>query len=218
MARQASFQCPNCGRRKLHERREFSTGAGCVLTVLTAGIFLAFWAFLALADLTNPWVCQTCGGARPIGAGLRIVVTVAVVLVLGVAAVAATFAFPVLRRLVADNRATEGASAPAVPTRRDQLDRDTERELVAALRHVDPTGELVVPESVVVERGKARITAGVGWRVRPREDRIAMVDQITKAWGRVSGLAKPRWVLVDAAGTLLGGWSEWKGEGYVVED
>lgn len=61
---QKSRHCRTCGRNTLHIRQHMiSDGMGCLLTVLTGGLFLLIWIPLALIDLlAQPWRCQQCGG------------------------------------------------------------------------------------------------------------------------------------------------------------
>lgn len=46
----------------LHQRDMFSGSWGCLLTVLTAGLFLPIWFFLMLLDGFRKFRCQDCGG------------------------------------------------------------------------------------------------------------------------------------------------------------
>jgi len=58
---QTSKWCKRCGGHRLHMRHTFSFGWGCLLTILTAGLFLIVWLPLAFLDTTRPWRCQSCG-------------------------------------------------------------------------------------------------------------------------------------------------------------
>jgi hypothetical protein len=53
--------CEVCGRQTLHARESFSEGMGCLLTLLTGGLFLPLWIILTVRDARQPWRCQTCG-------------------------------------------------------------------------------------------------------------------------------------------------------------
>ena len=57
--------CRRCGKMTLHAKRMVSVGCvtGILLTVLTAGIFLPFWAAYDILGMFAPWLCQTCGEA-----------------------------------------------------------------------------------------------------------------------------------------------------------
>jgi len=61
---QAQKTCENCGRKTLHGRERFSDGWGCLLTILTGGLFLPAWVVIWLLDSFKPWVCQSCGQKR----------------------------------------------------------------------------------------------------------------------------------------------------------
>lgn len=62
---QRARHCKLCGRATLHERRTFAATWGCLLTLLTGGLFLAFWLPLVLVQIvTARYRCQTCGLAR----------------------------------------------------------------------------------------------------------------------------------------------------------
>lgn len=59
--RQKSRYCPQCGRKTLHQKSYFSGGWGCLLTILTVGLFLPIWFIAGLADHLKGWHCQSCG-------------------------------------------------------------------------------------------------------------------------------------------------------------
>ena len=61
---QSRRYCKACGAKTLHQREVFSTGLGCLLTILTAGLFFPIWFLIGICDLFNPWRCQTCGKGR----------------------------------------------------------------------------------------------------------------------------------------------------------
>lgn len=63
---QRSRFCKNCGRKTLHQIETFSNGMGCLLTILTGGLFLLFLIpyKLLIEPLRNIWRCQQCGGGR----------------------------------------------------------------------------------------------------------------------------------------------------------
>ena len=54
--------CRTCRRLTLHERRTFHGGWGCLLSILTAGLFLPVWLLLVMLGLLVPYRCQRCGG------------------------------------------------------------------------------------------------------------------------------------------------------------
>lgn len=54
--------CKFCQRPTLHGRNTFSGSVGCLLSVITAGIFIPIWLVIGVFEaLTVPWVCQACG-------------------------------------------------------------------------------------------------------------------------------------------------------------
>ena len=62
---QAQRYCRICDRKTLHARQTFSTGWGCLLTLLTGGLFLIIWIpVMFLEALTSKWRCQACGQGR----------------------------------------------------------------------------------------------------------------------------------------------------------
>lgn len=61
---QRQKHCRDCGRKTLHEKQNFSGGMGCLLTILTAGLFIPIWGFLMLRDSCQKWRCQLCGRGR----------------------------------------------------------------------------------------------------------------------------------------------------------
>lgn len=64
--------CPECDRNVLAERDNgIGDGWGCLLTILTGGLFFPLWAFLYLINSRNPYVCPSCGGLT-IGEDLRV--------------------------------------------------------------------------------------------------------------------------------------------------
>ena len=61
---QAQAYCKTCKRKTLHARERFSDAMGCLLTVLTGGLFFPVWVLVVLTQKRNPWRCQVCGQAR----------------------------------------------------------------------------------------------------------------------------------------------------------
>jgi hypothetical protein len=62
---QGHKKCSQCGRKTLHARSTFGDGAGCVLSVLTLGIFVPIWIVIKVAEaMLVPWRCQVCGKSR----------------------------------------------------------------------------------------------------------------------------------------------------------
>lgn len=59
--RQKQKYCPVCGRYTLHAKEMFSDGMGCLLTLLTGGLFLLLWIPLGIIQSLSPYRCQSCG-------------------------------------------------------------------------------------------------------------------------------------------------------------
>ncbi len=63
---QRSRYCGRCKRYTLHQFQTFSTGMGCLLTLITGGLFAVLWIPYKL--LIEPWRniyrCQSCGKGR----------------------------------------------------------------------------------------------------------------------------------------------------------
>lgn len=62
--RQKSRYCRECGRRTLHAKSYFSGGWGCLLTIVTGGLFIPIWLIAGIIDHAKAWRCQVCGKAR----------------------------------------------------------------------------------------------------------------------------------------------------------
>lgn len=56
--------CKECGRKTLHEKHGFSNGMGCLLTILTGGLFLVVWLVIGVLEAFKPFRCQQCGQGR----------------------------------------------------------------------------------------------------------------------------------------------------------
>lgn len=62
MAMQRRRFCKTCNAHRLFVRHSsISTGMGCLLTILTGGIFLLVWLIFAILDAFKPYRCQQCG-------------------------------------------------------------------------------------------------------------------------------------------------------------
>jgi len=59
--KQDSRHCAGCNRVTLHGKPQFGFGWGCLLTILTGGIFIPIWLLADLVDCFGSYVCQTCG-------------------------------------------------------------------------------------------------------------------------------------------------------------
>ena len=62
--RQKNRYCRQCNRKTLHAKNYFSGGFGCLLTVLTGGLFIPIWLIAGIFDHMKAWRCQVCGTAR----------------------------------------------------------------------------------------------------------------------------------------------------------
>lgn len=56
--------CRVCQAQRLHTRHSFSGGMGCLLTIVTLGLFLPVWAIIAVRDGLEPYRCQQCGTGK----------------------------------------------------------------------------------------------------------------------------------------------------------
>ncbi len=53
--------CGHCNELTLHSRHRFGDGWGCLLTILTAGLFLPIWLIAAISGACAPYRCHRCG-------------------------------------------------------------------------------------------------------------------------------------------------------------
>lgn len=215
MAAQTSRFCPRCARATLHQRREFGGGWGCLLTILTGGIFLLAWAFIALWDGAAPWICQGCGAARPASVGGRIggmlASLVCVGAIVGAVALAAAFQYGVGPFRA---RTPAGTRLYSDPDLRPEI--RLSRELAAAIRSLDPGGKMVRSDFVLVTGGVADVDAGPDWADAKVERRRAIVEAITERWREIA-FGDPVWVLRGPGGAVVAGWSEESGKAFVGE-
>lgn len=56
--------CKTCGKYTLHVRRDLGLGWGCLLTLLTGGLFLPLWLLFAVCSTLRPMRCQAGGRGR----------------------------------------------------------------------------------------------------------------------------------------------------------
>lgn len=59
--RQKQKHCRTCNRATLHEKHFFETGWGCLLTILTGGLFIPVWLLIDVSRSLSRWTCQRCG-------------------------------------------------------------------------------------------------------------------------------------------------------------
>ncbi len=60
--KQSSRKCRQCGHKTLHVKSQMiSDGMGCLLTIITGGLFLLLWLVFVFFDIFQPWRCQVCG-------------------------------------------------------------------------------------------------------------------------------------------------------------
>lgn len=62
--KQISRHCRTCGRQTLHQKQIFGGSWGCLLTLLTAGLFLPIWLLSDLLGILKPYRCQMCGSKK----------------------------------------------------------------------------------------------------------------------------------------------------------
>ena len=54
--------CPECDRNVMAEREAgISDGWGCLLTILTGGLFFPLWVLLWILNAQNTYDCPICG-------------------------------------------------------------------------------------------------------------------------------------------------------------
>jgi hypothetical protein len=59
---QTSKVCRTCGKKTLHVKQQvIGDGMGCLLTVVTAGLFFPIWLCCYVADKLAAFRCQACG-------------------------------------------------------------------------------------------------------------------------------------------------------------
>jgi len=61
MKAQKRKYCNNCGCNTLHESERFGDGWGCLLTIVTCGMFIPIWFLLYFCQVASGYVCQCCG-------------------------------------------------------------------------------------------------------------------------------------------------------------
>jgi hypothetical protein len=62
--KQAHLHCKDCARKTLHVKHIFGGGMGCLLTILTCGLFVPVWLLVDVLGLFRPYHCQVCGKGR----------------------------------------------------------------------------------------------------------------------------------------------------------
>lgn len=53
--------CDYCDRYTLHQKEIFGGAWGCLLTVLTFGLFIPIWILADVFGMFKPYRCQRCG-------------------------------------------------------------------------------------------------------------------------------------------------------------
>lgn len=62
--KQKQFYCSECDRKTLHQKEIFSGGMGCLLTIITGGLFLPIWLLADLCGIFSRYKCQQCGKSK----------------------------------------------------------------------------------------------------------------------------------------------------------
>lgn len=62
--RQKQFFCKDCDKKTLHTKEMMGGGMGCLLTIITMGLFLPIWLLLDVFSVFRRWYCQACGRPR----------------------------------------------------------------------------------------------------------------------------------------------------------
>jgi hypothetical protein len=61
-AAQTQRYCHHCEEYTLHQHPSFGFGWGCLLTILTGGLFIPIWFFIKMIEgFAETWRCQRCG-------------------------------------------------------------------------------------------------------------------------------------------------------------
>jgi hypothetical protein len=53
--------CKDCKRNTLHVRQRTTEMWGCLLTLLTAGLWIPIWILISLFGTMSGYRCQVCG-------------------------------------------------------------------------------------------------------------------------------------------------------------
>lgn len=61
---QKSKQCKFCGYPTLHVRHRLSEMWGCLLTLLTLGLWIPIWIVMSLFGSMGKYRCQQCGNSN----------------------------------------------------------------------------------------------------------------------------------------------------------
>jgi len=62
--------CPNCQQQRMGSKQVLGGGWGCILSLLTGGLFFPFWiAWMILDENPRPFICNVCGTALKDKAG-----------------------------------------------------------------------------------------------------------------------------------------------------
>ena len=67
MSKSTSLICEHCGKKTLHTQASLNHILHLILSIVTGGVWLVVWIFLALVS-DSAWRCSECGKAAP-GAG-----------------------------------------------------------------------------------------------------------------------------------------------------
>lgn len=55
--------CSNCQQQRMGSKQVLGDGWGCLLTIITGGLFLLLWIPLKfLSEYPKPYLCNVCGG------------------------------------------------------------------------------------------------------------------------------------------------------------
>lgn len=61
---QRSRWCRTCEARTLHQKETMGGTWGCLLVIMSGGLFLPFWLLIDLLAIGKPYRCQRCGRKR----------------------------------------------------------------------------------------------------------------------------------------------------------
>lgn len=84
-----SARCGYCRKMTLHVRHRTSETMGCLLSILTCGLYIPIWLIMSLVDTSTPYRCNVCGKELPrrVSNGLSIFFGLIIVMIVVVATI-----------------------------------------------------------------------------------------------------------------------------------
>lgn len=54
--------CTHCQQQRMGSKQVLGDGVGCIITILTGGLFLLFWLpYRWIFEAAKPYMCNVCG-------------------------------------------------------------------------------------------------------------------------------------------------------------